>query len=392
VHPAASRGTNQSGRRSEGTEVTATILFCMTGWLLGWWALGRPRRVAELPVASLVPSTSGPVRRVTVVIPARNEELSIGALLGDLERGRPPGTRVVVVDDHSHDATAAIAAGFGFVEVMDAPDLPTGWTGKCWACHSGAAGVDDGVLVFLDADVRLDDGALARIVDEQERIGGLVSVQPWHDAERPYEKMSALFNVVAVMGTAAGSRREPTGAFGPVMVTSVEDYRLMGGHAAVSDEVVEDLALAQRFRRAGLGSTILTGSGGVRFRMYPGGFRTLAEGWTKNFASGARSTRPLRLAAIVFWIASMGSAALAVVDGIQGDVPAWVAAVLYAAFTLQLVVMFRQVGRFGWPTAMCFPVLVVFFLVVFVRSLWRTHVRRAVRWRGRVVPVGAARG
>ena len=372
--------------------MTATILFCTTGWLLGWWALGRPRRVADLPVGSLVRSDAGPHRAVTVVIPARDEALSIGALLGDLDRERPPGSRVVVVDDHSQDATAGIAAGFGFVEVMEAPDLPTGWTGKCWACHSGAADVDDGVLVFLDADVRLDDGALGRVVDEQERTGGLVSVQPWHDAERPYEKMSALFNVVAVMGAAAGSRRGPSGAFGPVLATTVEDYRLMGGHAAVSDEVVEDVALAQRYRRAGLGTAILTGSGGVRFRMYPGGFRTLVDGWTKNFASGAGSTRLLRLAAIVFWITSLGSAALAAVDGLQGDVPAWAAAALYAAFTLQLVVMFRQVGRFGFVTAVCFPVLVVFFMVVFLRSLWRTHVRHAVHWRGRVVPVGAARG
>lgn len=367
--------------------MTVTILFCTAGWLLGWWALGRVRRVADLPAPG-----PGPARPVTVIIPARDEELSIGALLGDLGRDRPAGTRVLVVDDHSRDATARIAAGFDFVDLIEADDLPPGWTGKCWACHSGADLIDDGVLVFLDADVRLEPGALERIVDEQHRIGGLVSVQPFHDAERPYEKLSALFNVVAVMGTGVGGRREPTGAFGPVLVTSVEDYRLVGGHASVCDQVIEDLALARRYRQAGAGARILTGTGGISFRMYPAGLQQLVEGWTKNFASGAGATRPGRLAAIFLWITSLVSAALALLDGFQGDLPLVVGVALYVVFVAQLLVMFRQVGRFGLGTALAFPVLVAFFICLFVRSLWRTHVRHAVRWRGRVIPVGAARG
>jgi 4,4'-diaponeurosporenoate glycosyltransferase len=365
-----------------------TILFCTVGWLLGWWALGRLRRVGDLPAAD----PSGPAVPLTVIVPARDEALSIGNLLGDLARDRPAGTRVVVVDDHSSDDTARIAAGFDFVEVLDAPDLPPGWTGKSWACHHAASTVGAGALVFLDADVRLDPGALERVVDEQLRTGGLVSVQPWHDARRPYEKLSALFNVVAVMGTGAGNGGEPSGAFGPVLATSVEDYHLVGGHASVSDEVVEDLALARRYRTAGLRTRVLTGSGGIRFRMYPGGLRQLLEGWTKNMASGAGSIRVLRLAAVVWWITSLGSAALSVLDAVQGDLPGWTAAAIYAAFTVQLVIMFRQVGRFGPITALCFPVLVLCFMGIFLRSLWRTYVRRAVRWRGRVVPVGAARG
>jgi 4,4'-diaponeurosporenoate glycosyltransferase len=370
--------------------VTSTILICTLGWFLGWWVLGRLRTVSDLPVP--VPAPDVPAAGVTVVIPARNEELSLPNLLGDLERSRPAGCRVVVVDDHSTDRTAEIARSFDFVDLVDAPDLPEGWTGKCWACHTGARSADGDYLVFLDADVRLEEGSLERLVAATDRDGGLLSVQPWHDVERPYEQLSALFNVIALMGTAAGSRRGPTGAFGPVLVTRRADYQAVGGHAEVAAEVVEDLALAQRYRDSGRPVRIVAGRGGVRFRMYPAGPAQVVEGWTKNFASGAGATRPLRLLAIIVWVAGLTSAAGTFVSAAQGSLPFLAAAAIYATYVVQLTAMFRQVGRFGPLTAVCSPVLVVFFFGVFARSLWRTHVRRSVEWRGRTIPLGVTRG
>jgi 4,4'-diaponeurosporenoate glycosyltransferase len=367
--------------------VTSTIVICTVGWLLGWWALGRLRTVADLPA----PPPGEPAHVVTVVVPARNEELSLPNLLGDLERSRPAGCRVIVVDDHSTDRTAEIAASFDFVDLVEAPELPEHWTGKCWACHTGAEYAVGDHLVFLDADVRLDTGSLERLVAATDREGGLVSVQPWHDVERPYEQLSALFNVIALMGTAAGSRRGPTGAFGPVLATRRSDYEAVGGHASVSGEVVEDLALAQRYRDSGRAVRVVAGRGGVRFRMYPAGPAQMVEGWTKNFATGAGATRPLRLAAIIAWATGLTGAAGTFVSAAQGSLTLLAAIGIYAAYVVQLTAMFRQVGRFGTLTAMCSPVLVVFFFGVFARSLWRTHVRRCVEWRGRMIPLGAAR-
>jgi 4,4'-diaponeurosporenoate glycosyltransferase len=246
------------------------------------------------------------------------------------------------------------------------------------------------VVVFLDADVRLGAGALDRLVAEAA-AGGLVSVQPWHDTERPYEQLSALFNVIAVMGTGAGGSR-PTGAFGPVLATTASAYRRVGGHEAVRDDVVEDVALADRYRAAAESVRIAAGRGSFRFRMYPAGVRQLVEGWTKNFATGAGATRPVRLAAIVAWIIAAGSAVGLLSDAAVGALPWWVALAVYGGFVAQFLAMFRQVGRFGVPAAVLYPALVLFFLGVFARSAWRTYVRRSVEWRGRIIPVGAARG
>lgn len=360
--------------------MTVTLIVCAVGWALGWVLMGRSRRVDDDPGgATSVPG-------YTVVIPARDEAASLPHLLAGLRTGEPGAPRVIVVDDHSEDGTADVAAVFPGVEVVPAPPLPEGWTGKSWACRTGAASVDTEVVVFLDADVRTDRAAVERVVAHCARHGGLVSVQPWHETERSYEQLSAMFNVVAVMGTAMGSPRGTTGAFGPVMVTSLRDYHAVGGHDAVAPEVVEDLALARCYRQAGLPVEILAGGRQVRFRMYPDGLRQLVEGWTKNVATGAGSTRPLRLAAVVWWITALGTAALALLDGVTRDIPLAVGAGLYLAVAAQLWVLFARVGRFGPATALVYPVPLALFLAVFVRSLWRTLVRHNVMWRGRLVP------
>jgi 4,4'-diaponeurosporenoate glycosyltransferase len=327
------------------------------GWLL-----------ARIPAPAPAPAPSAPAA-VSVVVPARNEEHNLPSLLASL----PPGHQVVVVDDHSTDATADVATATG-ATVIAAPPLPEGWTGKTWACHTGAARAEHDVLVFLDADVTLRSGGLERILAELHHCGGLVSVQPYHHVRRPYERLSAFFNVVAMMGTGAFTPLRPSraiGAFGPVMATSSRDYRAAGGHEAVAGEVVEDVALAARYRAAGLPVTLFGGRGVAAFRMYPGGLASLIEGWTKNFASGAGSTRPLVLLAVVAWI----SLCLTAIAG-----PLW----LYGLVALQVWWMLRRIGSFGPVVAALYPVALLFFMAVFAWSAFRAA-RGQVSWRGRKI-------
>ena len=361
------------------------LMVLTAGWLLGWWVFGRPRSVGDLP------EPTGSDRPVSIVIPARNEATSLPLLLSDLVAGRPVGSEVLVVDDHSTDSTAEIAQSFDFVTVVPAPELPSGWAGKSWACATGAAASHAELLVFLDADVRVEPGALDQLLEERERSGGLVSVQPWHVTKRPYEQLSALFNVIAIMGIGAGSGLPPSGAFGPVMVCSRPDYLSAGGHEAVRSEVVEDIALANCFANAGIPVSVHTGYPSIRFRMYPAGIQSLIDGWTKNFVTGAGATSPLRLAAIALWVTALGAFIGLATDCLSGGVPIAAGPLFYVAFVVQLRAMFRKTGTFGTPTAMLFPLLMVFFVAVFIRSAWRTYVRRSVNWRGRSIPIGSQR-
>jgi 4,4'-diaponeurosporenoate glycosyltransferase len=303
---------------------------------------------------------------------------------------------VVVVDDASDDATSAVAARFPFVTVLRNEAPPPGWFGKPWACQLGADHTDAPLLCFLDADVRLRPGALGLMADQVRRRGGLVSMQPWHLTRRPYEQASALFNVISVMGVGMGASLtgrppHPTGAFGPAMMTMREDYELVGGHASVATEVIEDIALARVYREHDREVAVIPGRGLLGYRMYPDGTRALLEGWTKNFALGAGNTPLWRLLAVFLWLAAMGTVLTSAVAAADGRV-GWIGpAALWIAFSWQLRGMFKVVGSFGWLTALAFPLLLGLFFLVFFTSLWMTLVRRQVRWRGRTLSVGATR-
>ena len=353
-------------------------------WLAGVWLLWRIPRCR--------PGDGAPAA-VAVVVPARDEEATLPRLLASLAAQDPSPREVVVVDDSSSDATATVGRRGG-AEVVAAGALPRGWTGKSWACWKGVAATSSPTLVFLDADTELAAGGLARVVAEQARRGGLVSVQPFHVMRRPYERLSAFFNVVSMMGVDAfdprSGRRPPRGAFGPCLAVGRADYHAVGGHRAVRDDVVEDVALARRFTAAGLPVTCLGGRGTVSFRMYPGGVGQLVEGWTKNFAAGAAATRPLTFLLVSVWLSgcitaawSLAAAALGAgtVDGPQ-------AVALHLAYAGQLAWMLSRIGSFGPATPLAFPIPLAFFLAIFARSVLVTAVGGEVRWRGRRVPTG----
>jgi 4,4'-diaponeurosporenoate glycosyltransferase len=345
--------------------VPSTLLF-LAGWCCGWFLLWRLPRTVR-------PREGAPRRRIAVVVPARDEADNLPACLGAALAQLRDTDELVVVDDHSADATSDVARALG-ARVVDAPDLPSGWAGKPHACVTGVAATDAELLVFLDADVTLAPGALDALQAEQARRGGVVSAQPWHDARRPYEKLSLLFNVTALGGSGAFSPLRNLFrsriAYGPVLAVDRATYERTGGHghASARGAIAEDLALARVVGR----STAFAGRDLATFRMYPHGLRSLVQGWTKNIATGAASVPWWAGVAMVGWLWSL-------TGGIVGS-PLFVVASM-----AQLWVQGRRVGRFGPVTALCYPVLLVFFFVVFLRSVALTAVGHNVLWRGRRV-------
>ena len=338
---------------------------------------------------------------MSVVVPARDEEATLPALLASV---RPLGVaEVVVVDDASRDATAAVAREGGAVVVPASPP-PPGWTGKAWACHLGVGATSGELLLFLDADTVLEPDALAGLLELHAEHGGLVSVQPFHAVVRPYEQLSAYFNAMAVLASGAFTRR-PSGhpmAFGPCLLTSRADYEAAGGHEAVRGEILDDVRLAAAYDRAGLPVRCAVGGDAIRMRSYPGGLRQLVAGWTKNFASGASAAARGPALGAALWISAHHAVAVGLVLALVaaatgwGESVAWGHPVLWAlawvGFALQLRSILRRVGSFRWWTWMLFPVCLLAFDLVFARSAALTAVRRSVRWRGREVDLRSARG
>jgi 4,4'-diaponeurosporenoate glycosyltransferase len=358
------------------------------GLLAGSWFTSRLRRLPDAVCGDPLPT-------ISVVVPARDEAASLPTLLASLATSAEHVHEVIVVDDASTDSTADVAESFGATVVrVDGP--PSGWAGKPHACARGAELATGDVLLFLDADVRLLPGVMPRLAAARAKAGGLLSVQPYHRVERRYEELSAMFNAVSLIGSGAfapwPAPRRPV-AFGPCLMTSANDYRIAGGHATVSAAVVDDIALARSYRRAALPVTCYVGRGAVEFRMYPSGVRQLVEGWTKNIAAGAGATDIAGLIAGVMFVAACAASAAAACNLVlrvgSADRPAIVAAVAtWAAVAIVVRSILWRIGSFRWATAIVHPVATGAFILIFVRSLWSTVVRRQVRWRGRVVRVG----
>lgn len=368
-------------------------------------AVCAQRLVADLRT---LPRPTDPAQRpasLSVVVPARDEEQTLPLLLDSVRAQGGAVTEVLVVDDASRDATAEVARAGG-ARVLPAGTPPPGWTGKAWACHAGVDAATGDLLLLLDADTVLAPGALAGLLEAHARHGGLVSVQPHHVVVRPYEQLSAYFNVVAVMASGAFTRSAgtdrstrpgdtPPMAFGPCLLTSRADHRAAGGHAAVRADILDDAALAAAYDRARLPVWCAVGGDTVRMRSYPGGLRQLAAGWTKNIASGASAAAPSASAATVAWISAHHAVAVgalaSVVTTLTGRGGSLVAgsallwAVAYVGVALQLRWVLRRTGSFRWWAWALFPATLLAFDLVFARSLALTVVRRSVSWRGRDV-------
>ena len=127
-------------------------------------------------------SLSEPIQ-VSVLIPARNEAVSIGPALETVLSSAHPEFEVLVLDDHSEDQTVNIVQAFAScdprVKLLRSKALPEGWNGKQHACWQLANAASFDRLLFLDADVRLSSDAIGRCVAEQQlRQAPLISGFP----------------------------------------------------------------------------------------------------------------------------------------------------------------------------------------------------------------------
>jgi len=164
-----------------------------------------------------------------------------------------------------------------------------------------------------------------------------------------------------------------------MLLVDRKSYGLVGGHEAVKGRTLENFFLAQQFNAAGVPTRSVTGRGIFSFRMYPHELRELIEGWTKGFASGAGQTPRGVLCLVVTWMVGLMLAPIGWV--ITGDWMYWGA--LYLLFAAQVGWFGRQIGAFRWFMVLLYPLPLVFFFIVFTRSVMRSG--KQVTWKGRAI-------
>ncbi|MEA2724609.1 MAG: hypothetical protein QOH59_2380, partial [Gemmatimonadales bacterium] len=223
-------------------------------WVLPFLAL--PRLARRTP--SLIDARPESGRLVSVIIPARNESATIGTVVASILATTYHPIELLVVDDRSTDDTAAIVGGISDarLRLIRGEDLPDGWYGKPWACHQGYRAAKGDILLFTDADTRHAPELLARAVGAMiSEQAGLVTVAPLQRCVTFWERvvMPQIWFLLALRYQPAAvnrARRErDVIANGQFILTTRQAYEAAGTHAAVRQEVAEDLALAQTFLR-----------------------------------------------------------------------------------------------------------------------------------------------
>lgn len=324
--------------------------------------------------------------KVSVIIPARNEEKNLSHLLGDLRNQSFAPFEIICVDDASSDETANIARSFG-ANVLSLGEKPDSWTGKTWACQNGANAANGQLLLFLDADVRLGRNGLKRLAEAYSEYRCTVSVQPYHKTYKSYEQFSLLFNLIQVAANGTALLKPLNlGLYGPVILVDRSDYFNIGGHESVRGSIVEDMALGCNLKKHGMHYELFVGDKeDISFRMYANGMRELMQGWTKNIASGAERTPTYLFILVFFWIASITSVPIQIFKFIIDLNIAWLILYLpiYFVWAAILAILGRRIGNYKPWAFILFPLLTAFLLSVFALSFFKKAFRLDVRWKGR---------
>ncbi len=330
---------------------------------------------------------------VSVLIPARDEERSIGACVEAALASEGVDLEVVVMDDHSGDATAtivrALAEHDARLRLETAPPLPAGWNGKQHACAALAGVATQPLLAFVDADVRLAPDGLRRMVDQLEhRSVELVSGIPWQQTQTLAEKLVVPLIHFVLLGflPMPGMRWSKHPAFaagcGQLFVARRQAYRATGGHGAIRGSRHDGIALPRVFRRAGFGTDLADATSVAECRMYRNA-REVFDGFAKNATEGMAAP-----AAIGPWTLlllggqTLPPIILAVAAGV-GSPPTvgYAAAAIVLAFgtRLLLTARFRQ----SWLGAVLHPLGVLLVVAIQWTAWWRARHSLVTVWKGR---------
>ena len=371
-------------------------------WLIAvvWLLLRALRQRSAL--RSLRPAGfSGQAPRVAVIVPARDEAANIARCLAALSTQTGSGLRIVVVDDQSTDATAAIAAAFAErdprIRLLQAPVLPPGWVGKCHACWVGArAALAADWLCFMDADVTAEPMLIASAVEAAETEAlDLLSLAPRHELESFAERLVLpcglyLLAFIRDLERIPAPGRPEVHVTGQCMLVRRTAYAAVGGHQAVCNAICEDTALAGLIKRSGRKIALYGGERLLSTRMYSG-WRTLWPGLAKNLVEmlgGTRSTVLTALAGVVLaWVAVLVPLmdALACRDGVPGACGALALALAASAAAFGLHLAGTRFFHIPFWYGLIFPLGYTAGALIAIDSV-RRRLSGRVTWKGRTYP------
>lgn len=372
--------------------------------LLLFWVVAFARTILNLAFTpKLVPRLPRRFPRVSVIIPARDEERTIERTVRAFLAQTYPAVEIIVVNDRSTDRTGAILDGLlrspanrqsptaDPLIVVNNEEPPAGWLGKPWALHQGSRHATGELLLFVDADVIYEPDAITSAVAHLETCdASLLALFPRLEMRGFWEHIVmpnlAVFAFAFLPLWLANRTRIPLLAVGggPGNLVRREDYDAVGGHESLKAAVVDDVGLARLLRRGGHRTETVRAEQSVTVRMYHG-FGEIVRGFTKNaFAVFDYNY----FVAILFLFLAIFFHLLPFVLAFTGDLLVLAAV---GIIVVTRVVLFLAIGYRLENALFGHPLMIATWCWILIRSIWFTGIRRQLHWRGRTYDAGGTR-
>ncbi|MEX2605049.1 MAG: glycosyltransferase family 2 protein [Gracilimonas sp.] len=378
------------------------IILCISTLYIAYTLLVLGRNWFEFKSLSEQDSYSGKkAPLVSICIPARNEEAVIERCVTSVLKQSYPNFEVLVLNDNSTDRTTEILNNLSGIitnlhHLIGKPK-PDDWHGKPWACQQLSTHAAGKYLVFIDADVWLEEDAITKAV-QALKTSDTITVWPKQIVAGFFEKLTipmiyfGLYTLLPAKYVERNPRWLPkhlspkiapkfAAACGQFIAFNRKAYDEIGGHASVKQEIVEDVELSKLIKQNGLTITMYDGVGTVNCRMYRS-HSDIFSGLRKNFFTGFGKNVPLFLAMgiLQFVVYIMPFVLLFAVESI---IQIWAVVLVSTIFLQRWLLDFR----FGWNSiiSLLHPFTILWYEILAIRCLWDHFTGAKASWKGRDV-------
>jgi glycosyltransferase involved in cell wall biosynthesis len=335
---------------------------------------------------------------VSIIVPTLEEEKNIEECLRSLMELDYPIKEIILSDGGSKDRTVEIAQTHGVKIIVDA-NLPTGWVGKSYGCQIAYKEAKGSILLFTDADTVHDPQSLRTSVNHLLATeSDLFSLFPYQKARRWYEYLLSFFYFLSFLGGGPLNdinnpyAKKSVMASGQYMLFTRESYNKIGGHAAVSRSLVEDLALARLCKEKEMKLNFKDSTNLVSTRMYPDKFSDFFKGFRKNIYEGFWLLSKFRIMFIILWLIYMIAAPYFLIRYLL--IPTnwlwWNYAIgitinvfLYLLYALVLYLYWRKKGRWNIIMFLFYPITMFMNLVIILVSFYYGFRGMKFSWKNR---------
>ncbi|PAD36732.1 glycosyltransferase [Terribacillus saccharophilus] len=343
------------------------------------------------PKSSLRANT--PIKPLCILIPARNEADNIERLLESLIPQQDYIKEILVLDDQSTDGTSAVVRQFQYklsnLKLYQGKDLPSGWTGKNFACQQLGEHAEGEWLLFLDADVTVEKNGLALLQPFLDRNYRMISAFPRQRVHTFLERMLVPFMIFLVIChlpiRQVTKTQDPkfTAAHGAFICIHKESYQNAGSHAAIKSAIVDDMELMRLMKRSQFPVALLRGEKFASMRMYETN-RSVWLGFRKNIFTGTGSNIFLTLFICLLYALVYVLPTVCIFFGlIAGDMQIVLAAVTAYLIGAVIKVFIDSQAKTSWYTSFLFPIGCSCFILLALDAIRIHKQREGYEWKGR---------